>query len=173
MLPQSVRGKQNKNRYFQTNQCGQKSTKLCVNVDAMNRSLENIVDDEEVKQRKFESYLSLVGLGLGGGLFLIIILTARMNILQSSSRKFKALFFPLFYFSRKILTPAPGCCVLDQPGAEARLRADGGGSEAQWQESGQRHVSHGRVGEAEEGRGKVNVMKRHDEITWKLKINNI
>ena len=48
----------------------------------MNHSLENIVEpsDEEVKQRKFESYLSLVGLGLGGGLFLIIILAARMNI---------------------------------------------------------------------------------------------
>ena len=65
-------------------------------VDAMNSSLENIVDDEEVKQRKFESYLSLVGLGLGGGLFLIIILTARMNILQSSSRMFKT--FSCFYF---------------------------------------------------------------------------
>ena len=53
----------------------------------MNRSLENIVDDEEEKQRKFESYLSLVGLGLGGGLFLIIIITARMNILQSILNK--------------------------------------------------------------------------------------
>ena len=50
----------------------------------MNHSLENIAEpsDEEVKQRKFESYLSLVGLGLGGGLFLIIILAARMNIWQ-------------------------------------------------------------------------------------------
>ena len=55
----------------------------------MNRSLENIVDDEEEKQRKFESYLSLVGLGLGGGLFLIIIITARMNILQSIKQKVK------------------------------------------------------------------------------------
>ena len=52
----------------------------------MNRSLENIVDDEEEKQRKFESYLSLVGLGLGGGLFLIIIITARMNILRSINK---------------------------------------------------------------------------------------
>ena len=50
----------------------------------MNHSLESIAEssDEEVKQRKFESYLSLVGLGLGGGLFLIIILAARMNIWQ-------------------------------------------------------------------------------------------
>ena len=73
-------------------------------VDAMNRSLENIVDDEEVKQRKFESYLSLVGLGLGGGLFLIIILTARTNILQSSSRKLKTFycFFLNLFFSQNI-----------------------------------------------------------------------
>ena len=50
----------------------------------MNYSLVNVAElsDEEVEQRKFESYLSLVGLGLGGGLFLVIILAARMNILQ-------------------------------------------------------------------------------------------
>ena len=47
----------------------------------MNYSLVNVAElsDEEVEQRKFESYLSLVGLGLGGGLFLVIILAARMN----------------------------------------------------------------------------------------------
>ena len=50
----------------------------------MNLSLVDFAElsDEEVEQRKFESYLSLVGLGLGGGLFLIIILAARMYILQ-------------------------------------------------------------------------------------------
>ena len=48
----------------------------------MNHSVVNVAElsDEEVEQRKFESYLSLVGLGLGGGLFLVIILAARMNI---------------------------------------------------------------------------------------------
>ena len=51
----------------------------------MNHSVVNVAElsDEEVEQRKFESYLSLVGLGLGGGLFLVIILAARMNILQT------------------------------------------------------------------------------------------
>ena len=45
----------------------------------MNHSLEvmtELSDDSEAEQRKFETYLSLFGLGLGGGLFLIIILSA-------------------------------------------------------------------------------------------------
>ena len=45
----------------------------------MNHSLEvmtELSDDTEAEQRKFETYLSLFGLGLGGGLFLIIILSA-------------------------------------------------------------------------------------------------
>ena len=52
----------------------------------MNYSLVNVAElsDEEVEQRKFESYLSLVGLGLGGGLFLVIILAARMNIFANN-----------------------------------------------------------------------------------------
>ena len=68
------------------------------------------------------------------------------------------------WINAKYSPVAAGSCHLDQQGAEGRLGDDGGGAEAQRHQAGRpRHVRHGRVGQAEEGWGQGDVMRKQGE----------
>ena len=72
-------------------------------------------------------------------------------------------------FEAKYSPVAAGSCDLDHQGAEGGLRDYGGGAEAQRHQAGRpRHVRHGCVGQAEEGRGQGHVLRKQGES----KLNN-